>query len=189
MAQTTPPADTSTEEEKKAHKELENKALILLSEILDSAPLLKLPENRSYVFATGADLLWKHDEKRARLFFQSAMNDLALAIKNSGSSDYSRGDSSWFIASQRQLILTSIARHDPQFALDLLQSTRQAFADNQPLWARMMDQDLMLEQSIAAEVAANDPKRALKMAQESLAKGVSYQTLALLNKLQSKDSR
>ena len=46
----------------------------------------------------------------------------------------------------------------------------------------------MLEQSIAAEVAAKDPKRALQMAQESLAKGVSYQTLNLLKKLQQKDS-
>jgi hypothetical protein len=187
-AQTPAPVETSKEEEQKAQQELEKKALSLLNEILDGAQLLKLPENRSYVFATAADLLWKHDEKRARTYFQSALADLAQAIRNPTSDDLRRGDVIWLLASSRQQILTTVARRDPQFALDLLQSTRDAFAENQPLWARMMDQELMLEQAIAAEVAAKDPKRALQMAKESLAKGVSYQTLTLLRRLNAKDS-
>jgi hypothetical protein len=185
--ETTAPLDKSKEEEQKAQQELERKALALLNETLDGAQLLKLPENRSYIFATAADLLWKHDEKRARIFFNEALQELATTMKNSKMEDLQRGDSFWMISRQRQQIISSVARRDPQFALDLLQATRQAFTENMPLYARMMDQELALEQSIAAEVAANDPKRALQMAQESLAKGISYQTMNLLRKLQRKD--
>lgn len=188
VAQTSSPIAQPTEEEKKAQQDLEKMALTLLNEILDSAQLLKLPENRSYVYATAADLLWKHDEKRARIFFQTAMNDLALALKDTSSEVANRGDSLWILIRQREQILTSVARRDPQFALDLLQSTRQAFKENQPLWGSMMNQELMLEQAIITEVATSDPKRALQMAQESLAKGVTYQSLTLLRKFQSKDS-
>ncbi len=189
LAQTPPaaPLEKSKEEEEKAQKELERKGLTLLEETLNSAQQLKLPENRAYIFAAAADLLWKHDEKRARVFFQEALTNLSEAMKSTGvGNDF--GASLWTFINQRQQIITKIARRDPQLALDLLQSTRQAFTDNLPSYARMMDQELMLEQSIAAEVAAKDPKRALQMAQESLAKGVSYQTLNLLRKLQQKDS-
>lgn len=185
--ETTAPLDKSKEEEQKAQQELERKALALLNETLDGAQLLKLAENRSYIFATAADLLWKHDEKRARIFFHDALQELAAAIKNMKVEDFQRGDSFWMISGQRQQIISSVARRDPQFALDLLQATRQAFTENIPFYARMMDQELALEQSIAAEAAANDPKRALQLAQESLAKGISYQTMNLLRKLQTKD--
>lgn len=187
-AQTPSPLETSKEEDKKAQQELEKKALALLNEILDGVGLLKLPENRSFIYATAADLLWKHDEKRARIYFQTAMTDLAQAIREMTQDDPIRGDSLWILNSQRQRILISVARHDPQFALELLQSTRQVFSENAPMYTRMMDQELMLEQAIVSEVAVNDPKKALQMAQESLVKGVSYQTLTLLGKLQSKDS-
>ncbi|MBC7912378.1 MAG: hypothetical protein H7Y30_17860, partial [Pyrinomonadaceae bacterium] len=189
LAQTPPaaPLEKSKEEEEKAQKELERKGLSLLEETLNSAQQLKLPENRAYIFAAAADLLWKHDEKRARVFFHEALTNLAEAMKSTGvGNDF--GASLWVFINQRQQIITKIARRDPQLALDLLQATRQAFTDNLPSYARMMDQELMLEQTIAAEVAAKDPKRALQMAQESLAKGVSYQTLNLLRKLQQKDS-
>ncbi len=187
-AQTTAPVEKSKEEEQKAQQELERKALALLNETLDGAQLLKLAENRSFIFATAADLLWKHDEKRARIFFQEALNELVVAIKNSGRDEQGYDSSLWIIISQRQQILTSVARRDPQFALDLLQATRQVFKENMPMYGLMMDQELMLEQSIAAEVAANDPKRALQLAQESLSKGISSQTMNLLRKLQMKDA-
>lgn len=186
-AQETAPADKSKEEEQKAQAELERKALGMLDETLDGAQLLKLPENRSLIYALSADLLWKHDEKRARVYFQDALNDLGEAIKSSGAEGIGRDMSSWMLMEQRQQILVTVARRDPQFALDLLRESRQAFTENMPSYARMRDQELMLEQSIAAEVAAKDPKRALQMAEESLAKGISYQTMHMLRQLQMKD--
>ncbi|MBV9209573.1 MAG: hypothetical protein JOZ52_03030, partial [Acidobacteria bacterium] len=116
------PVEKSKEEEQKAQAELEKKALALLDETLDGALLLKLPDNRSFIFATGADLLWTHDEKRARSYFQDALTALAEAIRSTTTAEMSRDSSSWMLMGQRREILKSVARHDPQFALDLLRA-------------------------------------------------------------------
>src|SRR2546423_69600 len=44
-----------------------------------------------------------------------------------------------------------------------------------------------LEQEIAFAAAANDPKRALQIAHESMAKGLTFQILNLLNQVMQKD--
>ncbi len=186
-AQTPQAEDKSKEETTEARQELEKQALAMLDEILDGAQLLKLPENRTFVYAISADLLWTSDEKRARIYFQMAMTDLSRAMKVISREDLQLSNAIWLMMSQREQILISAARRDPQLALDLLQSTRQAFSENSPMFARMMDQESSLEQRIVTEVAESDPKRALKMAQDSLSRGVSYEALSLLKKLQSKD--
>src|ERR1051325_2833064 len=59
-------------------KELEKNSLKLLDEVISGAWSLKLPANRSYVFSTAAELLWPHDEKRARGLFWEALNSMNL---------------------------------------------------------------------------------------------------------------
>src|SRR4051794_27231146 len=59
-------------------KELEKNTLKLLDEVITGAWSLKLPENRSYVMTSAADVLWAHDEKRARSLFWEALNSLNL---------------------------------------------------------------------------------------------------------------
>ena len=49
-------------------QELDKKTYALVGEIASGAPALKLPENRFFIFAAAADLLWKHDEPRAQSF-------------------------------------------------------------------------------------------------------------------------
>src|SRR5215475_4562172 len=66
------------EKELEKQKELERKTLTLMDEIVSAAWGLKLPENRSLVLATAADLLWPHDERRARNLFWEALNNLNL---------------------------------------------------------------------------------------------------------------
>src|SRR5436309_1966548 len=66
------------EKEAAKQKELEKKTLNLLDEVIGAAWGLKLPANRSYILATAADLLWPHDEKRARNLFWEALNNLNL---------------------------------------------------------------------------------------------------------------
>jgi len=56
--------------------ELECKTLAMLDEVATQALSLKLPENRSFVLAAAADLLWTQDEKRARNLFRDALNNL-----------------------------------------------------------------------------------------------------------------
>ena len=77
------------DEKEKAQKELEHrqelarKTVALLDEIIAGAWGLKLPENRSFVQASAADLLWKHDEKRARTLFWDALSSLGLRTDTS----------------------------------------------------------------------------------------------------------
>src|SRR2546430_4513325 len=66
------------EKELAKRQELEKKTLSLLDEIVGAAWSLKLPENRSYVLTKAADLLWPHDEKRARNLSWEAFNSLNL---------------------------------------------------------------------------------------------------------------
>src|SRR5438477_11691000 len=67
------------EKELAKRQELEKKTLGLLDEVIGAAWSLKLSENRSYVLSKAADLLWPHDEKRARNLFWEALNSLNLS--------------------------------------------------------------------------------------------------------------
>src|ERR1044071_10132439 len=64
-------------------QELERKTFALVDEIVSGVWGLKLPENRSFIQASAADLLWSHDEKRARTLFWDALNSLGLQIERS----------------------------------------------------------------------------------------------------------
>jgi hypothetical protein len=187
VAQTLP-SQTSKEEEEKARVELERKVLILLEEIVSDAQLLKLAENRAILQASAADLLWARDEKRARVFFRDAITGVGDALVNINRKDSSQIYSFWMLVQLRHYLLRMVARRDPQLAVDLLAATRPPAAEDATQGFNMPDQELLLEQSLAAEAAAGDPKRALQMAEESLSKGVSYGLLASLRKLQQKDA-
>src|SRR5262245_10059159 len=76
--QPAPQEPQETEEEKKAAKELEKKALGLLDEMIAEAPSLKLAENRVYILAGASEVLWARDVERARTIVREAM-DQAVA--------------------------------------------------------------------------------------------------------------
>jgi hypothetical protein len=181
------PSQTSKEEEEKARAELERKVLILLEEIVSDTQMLKLAENRAILQASAADLLWARDEKRARVSFRDAVTVVGDALANSNRKDSSQVYAYWMLVQLRHYLLRMVARRDPQLALDLLAATRPPAAEDAAQGLNIPDQELMLEQSLAAAAAASDPKRALQMAEESLSKGVSYSLLVTLRKLQQKD--
>jgi hypothetical protein len=171
-------------------KELERKTFALLDEIIGGAATLKLPENRALVQSSAADLLWTRDEKRARALFQDALNNLkSLPIRLDPKMSNEQRRSSLMVAQLRKEILQMIARRDVDMALELLRASRPPAS---PIVAagkdpQLPDEDVRLEQSLAIEVAANDPKRALQMAEESLSKGLSFDLLNLLGHLNDKD--
>ena len=181
-------ATESKEEREKAEKALESKALKLLGETLDGAQMLKLPENRALVQATAGDLFWTHDEKRARQLFQDAMASLAEASSSTDGKNLRRDNTFWAVTQMRLQILQLIARRDAQMALDLLRASRPADAEVAGPGPGRRDEELMLEHSIAAQVASDDPARALKMAQESLNKGMTVGLINVLYRLQRKDA-
>ena len=182
--------------------ELERKTLAMLDEVASQAMSLKLPENRSFVLAGAADLLWKHDEKRARNLFWDALNNLIAAnastadeLKEPAAKDTTAKDSTvkhppsekvlgryYVMFSERQEFLRKVAQHDPQLAMDMLRATRLTVPDYQNAGYHLPD-DRDLEQEIANQTAARDPKRALQLARESLAKGLTFQVYGVLLQL------
>ena len=187
------------EKEAERKQQIERKTYVLVEEIAGAAPGLKLPENRSYILAAAADLLWEHNEPHARNLFWDALNTLNLM--NSGSQvtkgakpsekERQQNFTQYFALFRlRQELLQRVARHEPQLALDMLRSSRQAPLE--PVaWMRdgfVPPDDRSLEQQIATEAAARDPQKALQLARESLAKGFSYQLIPLLLRLNQKNA-
>ncbi|HEY3104741.1 MAG TPA: hypothetical protein VGJ69_14220 [Pyrinomonadaceae bacterium] len=201
------PAAAQVDEKEKAQKELEQrqelerKTLGLLDEVISGAWGLKLPENRSFIQASAANLLWTRDEKRARNLFWEALNGLGLQTetvddattkdpkdpKSKGApaktENNEKAQRQYFETyAARRNFLTMVARRDPQLALDMLRATRQPPIQQTNPNFRLPDES-NLEQEIANEVAERDPKRALQIARESLAKGLTFQVVNLLTRL------
>ncbi len=172
--------------------ELEKKTLALLNEIASASWGLKLPENRVYIMASTADLLWPFDDKRARNLYWEALNSINQSNPKTNES-LSKADrekilQSYFLTLRlREMILRKVARRDSQLALDMLRATRQVppkelGPDNS------FSQERQLEQEIVGEIAARDPAYALQLARESLAKGLTLELVNLLQRLQQRDS-
>lgn len=171
-----------TSQQREARQELEAQALKLLDSVVAESQTLRLIENRALVKAVAADLLWTRNEDRARTLFKEAIGNFG---ELSGSNSLQRREANWSVWQLRREILGLVARRDPQLALDLLRNTTQPSQTgslNEP-----PDEDLRLEQSLLTQIAANDPKRLLRLAEESLSNGISHELLNVLLRLKEKD--
>ena len=213
IAAAPPRVAAQVDEKEKAEKELarrqelEKKTLGLLDEIVGAAWSLKLPENRSYVLTKTADLMWPHDEKRARGLFWEALNTLNLPVYRALDEPNARDPNKsakpvrangptkeqfqdvnqyYGTVETRREFLRKVAQRDPQLALDMMRSTRQP-AQSQTPGALQAADDSDLEQEIVYAAAASDPKRALQTARENMARGLTFQILSLLNQVAQKD--
>jgi ferritin-like metal-binding protein YciE len=215
FAQTSP--TESKEEKEKAQKESDKKAFALLEQVVGETPLLKFSDNRALVLASAGDLMWQRDEKRARQLFRQAADEIIQTNNMPKDDSGMPGIIGIFQnASPRKQILTNIAKHDAELALELLYATRpaivaQALASNpQPIVAAagqktqrtaasmmedsqnkfLADDELRLEQSFSAQAADKDPAKAAKLLRESIAKnGVTNSVFQILNKINSKDNK
>jgi len=188
-------AQEKVDKEIEQSQELEKKTFALVNEIASAAWGLKLPENRVFIMASAADLLWPSDEKRAKALYWDALNSInsITAVTAAPGETPSKADrekilQSYFqIFQLRQKVLVQVSHRDAQLALDMLRATRQV-PPRQLGPEFSFAGDVQLEQEIASEVAAHDPVQALQLARQSLAKGLSFQLLDLLNKLNLADS-
>ena len=173
-------AQTDTKKEKEA-AELEKKTLALLNEIASASWGLKLPENRVYIMASTADLLWPFDDKRARNLYWEALNSINPTPPNRKAGEISQAYS--LTLRLRRKVLLQAAHRDAQLALDMLRATRQVSLgpESSP------SEERWLEQEIAEQIAARDPAQALQLARESLAKGLTFNLANLLQHLQQRD--
>ncbi|MDX2042272.1 MAG: hypothetical protein SF097_13540 [Acidobacteriota bacterium] len=178
--QRVPQSPKLTEEQ----KQLQEKALAMLGELIGDAQTLRLPENRVRVFATAADLLWSHDENRARTLFADATKLLTQLMKQPDDSPEALPENvRWQVSNWRQEIVQMMARHDAQLALDFLAATRPPLNS-----ASNAEQETQIEMMLAQQISQRDPKRALAIAKEKLASTKNYGAVASLTyNLREKD--
>jgi hypothetical protein len=185
-AQTPEASPQTKDEQRKIQKELQGKALGLLEDMIKDVDSFKHPENRIRFRMASANILWTHDEARARLLFREAMAILVDLASNQDAGD----DPETFKANesvralQRELV-QMLAMRDPRLAREFLRATRPK-SDEQ---ARTRDAspDQQIEMSLAMQIAASDPKQALEIAEETLSEGLSYELPQVISTIYSKD--
>ncbi|HEX8494630.1 MAG TPA: hypothetical protein VF658_17420 [Pyrinomonadaceae bacterium] len=181
----TPAAQASTEQQRKAKKELEQKALGLLDDIIKEAQSFKVVENRLRLKAFAASLLWKYDEARARTLFKETLNGI-VDLLNNQDEDEAQTTRLFLGAPQlRREVVQMLSAHDARMARDFLRATQPSASS--PGRYGEPDSDLQIEYTLATQIIETDPKQALEIAEDSLAKGFSYELINTLKQLQAKD--
>ncbi|HEV7373722.1 MAG TPA: hypothetical protein VGN95_03325 [Pyrinomonadaceae bacterium] len=172
----------------KAQKELEQKALSLLDDVIKDSESFKHAENRIRIRAAAAYILWRYDEARARVLFREAMASLIDLLKEPMDED--PAEARKMIEGPKQLrteMLQMLVQRDARLARELLRATRSPASaagdskDGTEYYDRQMDLNL------ATQIASSDPKLAAEIAQESLSKGFAYQLPSLVEAIREKD--
>ncbi|MDT5296302.1 MAG: hypothetical protein QOJ76_3182 [Acidobacteriota bacterium] len=165
------------DERRETLKPASSKALAALDEVLKEAEGLKLPENRAWVQAQAASLLWRTDEKRARRLFGESLAALE-GIESDPDDDAPDESLRQMSVEMRHEVLQLIGELDFQLAAEYLRRSNPAASP---------DEEYQLSLEVAARVADEDPQRALRLAQESLSRKVSYKLVELVAQLRGTD--
>jgi hypothetical protein len=175
-----------TDEQRKAQQELQAKALNLLEDVIKDSESFKHAENRIRLKAASANVLWSHDETRARTLFKEAIASFVALLKNQDSDDASANPRMFGASgSLRREFLQMLAQRDARMAREFLRATRQQEGQTASTREALIDQPLEIH--LARQIAATDPKQALEIAEESLSGGFSYELPQLISDLRQKD--
>jgi len=207
-----PPSAEALAEKQKKKKELDELVVRMLEQATAEAAGLRLSQNRAVVYGMAGDLYWKTDEKRGRELFRSAAS--ALVAHNFEVEKERHESTGNDIYQTRELfdtndvradVLPLIAARDAELALELMVQTRPGWlaeamgrAAQPGLKAegdivtyspesQRVSQEIALEQRFASLAADNDIEKAIKMIKDSLARGVSYHVMPMLQKIHRKD--
>ncbi len=146
---------------------------------------LKIPENRILFHFRIADLLWDFDEEGARTLIEESRSTMSNLL-NAPDYHTSNSRSGHYHQNLRGEIVEALARRDPQLALDFLGGTR-PIAPPGDQAKQAIEREAALEQQLALKIAESDPARALRLAEESLDKGFSYQLNRIVETVVGKD--
>jgi hypothetical protein len=146
--------------------------------------------------------LWETDQKRAGNLFRDAVNEL-IGAQAAAEAARKPGYQNDLLTGQntRPQILQTIAARDAEFALQSFYKTRPAAIEAAISNSRAKDSKIrnsgndfnlaqaetQLEQMLIRMAADQSPERAIALLKSALKKGVSGETLALLQKLFEKD--
>lgn len=183
-----PAATPQTEVQSKAQKELEQKALSLLDEVIKDSESFKHAENRIRIRASVAYILWRYDEARARILFREAIASLVDLLKEPADEDPAEARKTFEGPKQlRAEMLQMLAQRDARLARELLRATRSPASQAGNGRDGMEYSDRQADLNLATQIASSDPKLAAEIAQESLSKGFSYQLPGLVTAIREKD--
>jgi hypothetical protein len=163
------------------------KGAALLVETAGSLPTIRLPETRVRLQVQAAQLLWDVDEKLARRLLDEAAEGVKEYIENVDMDDQNFYQSYQTAMELRNEVITALTPRNPELALSFLRSTRTLTDPNEGEGHNQPDRESQLELSIASQIAAKDSKRALRVAEESLKRGYSFNLLDTLSRLQTSD--
>jgi hypothetical protein len=163
--------------------ELKEKALKLLESLAGQVDTLHSAENRARIGSNIAQLLWEHDERRARALFGAAAEDVKAGFGSVSSEDPEADVTLRVFVQLRRDIVMRIANHDTDLALEFLRSTTLPAK----LPYDLVDAEKSLSLQLARQAAAKDPQLALRLARESLADKFSLELLPALVELQRRD--
>jgi hypothetical protein len=169
-----------------ARAELERKALALLGEALAAAKELKLAENRVRAQVTAARLLWPRDAAAGRAACKAAADGVAELSAGVDPEDQQFYAAAQAVMQLRGELLQVAGQYDPKLALEFLHATRPPYAEALAA-AGYGQQEQMLETNLASRIAAQEPRRAFEMAEESLGRGVTTGLLNVVNELRAKE--
>src|SRR4029079_13412174 len=154
FAQDPAPQQPAADDAAKQKAELEKNAYRLLDQVIDEAQSLRLPENRVRLQINAADLLWNHNQERARSLFSQASDGVAEMARNVNNQP--QGNQRAFPQQQdrrsfalRQELVLRAARHDAALAYQLLAATKSPTPiPNQPVDSRNPRQQVNLDDSL-----------------------------------------
>ena len=172
--------------EDKARPSTETKVLDLIGSIAERAPMLRSPENRIRVTTTVANMLWPQNEKRARALFQTVTEEMS-GIAASIRIDRQAAARTPSFAELRSEVIEKMGRRDLDLALEFLRLTRIPQPRSSERAYGLADNESNLEIHLANLIVQKDPAKALSIAREVLARGLSHEMNGLLSQLQQKD--
>ena len=164
---------------------MRKKATDLLESVAGQVNSLRSAENRARIGSNVAELLWSHDEKRARSLFTAVEEDIIAGFIGTDPDDARRNHTLMVFGQLRRDTLHRIAKHDPNLALAFLRATRPPTHIQMP--PQITEGEKTLELRLASQIASENPQLALKLARQSLAKGFSPGLITVLSQLKEKD--
>ena len=193
---------------KEEAERLRKEGVAFLRETMGDVANMRTLENRISFSAEMAGLMWYHDEREARVMFNSAASDFRELLARlehqmnelpepegevvpvgrgflSDPSEMVRFHMKYRLAmGVRQQMASSMAEHDPDLALSFFYDTATA----NPKLKTTFGNDRYVEMNLLEQVAEKNAGKAAQYGLRSLDEGVEYQHVSLLKKIYEKDA-
>ena len=124
-----------------------------------------------------------HDEKRARALFIGIEDDINWGLRVRENKTARDDYTATVFMQLRTDIVTRIAKHDAELALDFLRATAPTY---EKIPRAVAERERDFEVKLATQIAASNPDLALKIGRQSLSSGFSDNLLPLIKQLHKK---